>query len=253
MTTVGSAYTQLFGIGILWISFHCAGMCGPLLMGLDVSGAGRGQSPLRGAAQILLYQMGRGLTYAWLGGICGLIGSRLHAGFFRVSAGLALVLGLFTMMMALRRQIHLPRAELRMLGRREQGLWAKLAGKARRLLVELAYQPGPWRNLALGAAMGFLPCMITIWALGLAALCGSPLDGALLMLLLVCLTTPVLLTVTLLPHVLPWRQRLRFLAPYLPMLSGLWLVLVGGAGLGLWPHVHASVSFFHRHFMVMFF
>ena len=60
----------------------------------------------------------------------------------------------------------------------------------------------PLRDLALGAVMGFLPCMIVLWALGLSALTGSALHGAAIMLILVALTTPVLLGVTLLPRVL---------------------------------------------------
>ena len=38
MSGIDSAYTQIFSVGVLWISIHCAGMCGPLLIGFDVAG-----------------------------------------------------------------------------------------------------------------------------------------------------------------------------------------------------------------------
>ena len=98
----------------------------------------------------------------------------------------------------------------------------------------------PLRELALGAMMGFLPCMIPAWALSQAALTGSPLHGALVMLLLVGLTTPILLVATQLPRLLlrlpPLLQngcRHCFICA-----PGMWLILVGGAGVSLWPHAH---------------
>jgi hypothetical protein len=51
---ITSAYAQLFALGLPWISFHCAGMCGTLLISMDVAGLGRGHGPLRGAAILVL-------------------------------------------------------------------------------------------------------------------------------------------------------------------------------------------------------
>ena len=49
------------------------------------------------------------------------------------------------------------------------------------------------RAFCLGILMAFLPCMLVFWCLGLAASASHPFDGALLMALLVVMTTPVLL------------------------------------------------------------
>ena len=80
--------------------------------------------------------------------------------------------------------------------------------------------------------------MIVVWALSLAATTGSVLQGAQVMWLLVAMTT-----VPLLPAVV--GVRLAMLATKAPRLmrlpqlvSGVWLVLVGLAGLGVIEHQH---------------
>ena len=74
-----AAYAQLLSVGLLWISFHCAGMCGTLLIGFDVAGAARGASVPRGALSLLTYQLGRAGTAA---GHIGLIMMICKSGLF---------------------------------------------------------------------------------------------------------------------------------------------------------------------------
>lgn len=252
MIAVPSAYTQLLGLGLLWVSFHCAGMCGPLLIGLDVAGAARGLSAWRGALRVLAYQGGRALTYAWLGGACGLVGARLDGWFTRATALLAMLVGLLSIVRLLRRR-RAGGAPVKL--RRPARLpLPALAAPLRRLISRLAASRSPLYAMALGSIMGFLPCMLVVWALGLAALTGSAGQGALLLLLLVAMTTPVLLCLGLLPRLALLCPRGRaVIAPYLPALSGVWLFLCGGAAAGLWPHAHLGISLLGRHFMVMFF
>ena len=251
MIAVPSVYTQLLGLGVLWVSFHCAGMCGPLLIGFDVAGAARGLSAWRGALRVLAYQGGRALTYAWLGGACGLLGARLDGWFTQATALLAMLLGLLTIV-----RLLLPRgsgAPVK-LRRSAQSPLHTFVAPLRRLLGRLAASRSPLYALALGSIMGFLPCMLVVWALGLAALTGSSGQGALVMLLLVVMTTPVLLCLGLLPRMaLVWPRGRAVIAPYLPALSGIWLFLCGGAAAGLWSHAHVGISLLGRHFMVMIF
>ena len=75
------------------------------------------------------------------------------------------------------------------------------------------------------------------------------------MLLLVVLTTPVLLVSTQLPRLfamLPASVRV-MLPKLLPAVSGLWLILLGGAGLSLWSHVHIGFSLLGKPLMLMIF
>jgi sulfite exporter TauE/SafE len=142
---------------------------------------------------------------------------------------------------------------LRSLRRPAAAPWASLLAPARQLLARLAAQRTLLAGVALGSLMGFLPCMFVLWALGLCATTASPLHGALIMVLLVAMTTPVLFAVTLLPRLLIRRRAGSWLAARLPALSGLWLLLAGGAALGLWPHAHAGVSLLGRGFLIMLF
>ena len=91
MSALPAAYLHVLSLGLLWTSTHCASMCGPLLCGLHIGGAqpGARTSVQRGFLGVLVYQAGRSLTYAWLGGLAGLIG----AGLSRVFTAAGGVLG----------------------------------------------------------------------------------------------------------------------------------------------------------------
>jgi uncharacterized protein len=52
-------------------SFHCVGMCGPIALALPVGG----KSPIEKAISVLLYNLGRASSYAFMGLIFGLLGS----------------------------------------------------------------------------------------------------------------------------------------------------------------------------------
>ena len=69
-------FMQLLGVGFVWISLHCAEMCGPIVLGLDLgdSMAYREWDSLRkidkfrhSAKHITAYQVGRSITYAIIG------------------------------------------------------------------------------------------------------------------------------------------------------------------------------------------
>lgn len=254
-----SAYAQVLGLGVLWTSIHCIGMCGPLLSGFDIAGVLRGRSRWRGVLGVLSYQAGRGLTYAWLGGLAGLIGAGLAQVTTLAASVLALFGGTALLGYALRQlsQQATPLVVIRTAPQTESNtpIITRVLSYSRRALLPLLASQHPLRELALGALMGFLPCMIPAWVLSQAALTGSPLHGALVMLLLVVLTTPVLLVSTQLPRLfamLPASVRV-LLPKLLPAVSGLWLILLGGAGLSLWSHVHIGFSLLGKPLMLMIF
>lgn len=253
MTPLHPAYAHVLSLGILWTSVHCASMCGPLLCGLRIGGAHPSQrtSAVQGLRGVLLYQLGRSLTYAWLGGLAGLIGAGLGRIFTTAGGTLALLFGAALIFSALR-----SRQQLVQLGTRPRtNLATQALTAARSLFLPLLTSAHPLRELTLGALFGFLPCMIPAWALGQAALTGSPFHGAVIMLLLVLLTTPVLLVTTQLPRLglaLPGRVR-SGITRILPVISGVWLMLIGGAGLGLWSHQHIGIALLGRPFMMMLF
>lgn len=264
--TLPPAYAQVLGLGLFWTSVHCVGMCGPLLSGLDIAGVMRGRTRWQGVLGVLSYQAGRGLTYAWLGSLAGLLGAGLAHAAQTGGAVLAIVAGVALCGLALRglrprpgvTEHADPLVPLRakpVMSLSPAVVVQYVLAQAKRSLLPLLASRHPLRELALGALGGLLPCMIPAWALSQAALTGSPLHGALVMLLLVALTTPILLLATQLPRlllVLP--DRLRSALPYLLYaLSGSWMILVGGAGLNLWQHAHVGFSIGGHPLLMMLF
>lgn len=249
MSPLPPAYAHVLSLGLVWTSLHCASMCGPLLCGLQIGGArpGATTSTRRGLLGVIAYQSGRGLTYAWLGGLAGLVGAGLRQVFTAAGGVLALALGAALIFSVLRAQQTALRSRSQLVPLRRPSaasITAAALQRTRMLLMPLLSSTHPLREVALGGLMGFLPCMIPAWALGQAATTGSPLHGAAVMLLLVLLTTPVLLLTTQLPRLgwaLPPALRRR-VTRFLPLVSGVWLLLVGGAGVGLWPHRHLGVT-----------
>ncbi|MCA9513310.1 MAG: sulfite exporter TauE/SafE family protein [Myxococcales bacterium] len=254
------AYAQLLSVGLVWISFHCAGMCGPLLVGFDVSGAARGWSVPKGAGAILLYQSGRAVTYVALGALAGTIGVGLEYAIGPAGAVFSLIFGGAVLLYALRPKRQVARRVTTRLEQRaaaasgepapREPLMDRVARALPRLLHPIAATPGIGRTFLLGAVMGLLPCMIVGWAIGLAATTASPLHGAGVMLLLVLMTTPVLLGVTLLPRVLR-RLRVPHLQRILMGISGVWLLMVGLAGLKVISHLHLPIELFGDHYQMM--
>ena len=186
----GSAYAQLLGLGAILILGHCAGMCGPLIMSFRF-GLKRNHDEgrlVRACGQLGLYQLGRLLVYASFGalagGLAGFVGDGLAE---TIRAGMpAIVLTVAAAFLILAWHSW----------RGARGAVAREPGRILRAGLSLRerWQGRPWRYaFGLGALMAFLPCAIPLWTLGLAAVTGSALHGALLMALLVVMTTPALL------------------------------------------------------------
>ncbi len=244
------AVAQLIGVGVLWMSVHCVGMCGPLLLGLDVPGTARGGSAVGGVGRMLLYQSGRALTYAAIGAVAGAVGAGLEAISTSAGAVLAIAMGAYALLHAHGVQLRRPGAAVVQIGA-PPSLTSRLVMLVRPLLQT----QHPLRPFLLGVALGLLPCMIALWALGLAALTSSPMWGAVVMLTLVGLTTPLLVSLAALssliarvpPAVRGAWQRIS------TTLAGAWLVLVGLAALDVIDHVHIPLRLFGRGLTLMLF
>lgn len=201
---------QLYGVlgaqGLLWVLGHCPAMCGPLVIALRFHG-------IRG---VLAYQAGKALVYAALGAGAGVVGGvtilvlREYAPWLLGATALLMVgLGLHSFF-----------------GRGVTG--AQVPGWLARAVQRWSSSPstGVLRVMVLGALLAFLPCAVVVWALGLAVASASPLHGALLMVGLVLLNTPVLVAAHLLGAA-AWlaglRRRLRWLPALGLLAAGAWL------------------------------
>lgn len=234
------ALTQLASVGILWVAFHCAGMCGPIVGGVVGGGA---PSTVQATLGLLRYQLGRATGLGVLGAIVGSAGAVVGDVFARATAAFALVMAA-VLLVGLLPQGAAP--DVRLSSLRRRGLRDRVDDVVARASGGLARLAGRVRGrpYLFGVAMSFLPCMIVVWALSLAATSGSASHGAQVMWLLVLMTT-----VPLLPAVVGVRLALLTTkAPWLPRLpqlvSGVWLVLVGLAGLGVIEHQHVVAHVF---------
>lgn len=253
--TLPAAYSQLLGVGVLWIALHCAGMCGPIVVGLDVAGSRCGTGPGGGLLRLLAYQGGRAITYSLLGATAGLVGAGLKTALTGGGGVLTVVLGLGTLGYALRPRRRSAMTEVVQIGRQPPRSIAERAlAVVRTRLLPLTSQADLSSRIMLGAVLGLMPCMITLWALGLAASTTSPIHGAGVMVLLVVLTTP---TLALASAAGRWLRRLSprvvvKLQRGLLVLSGVILVLAGLAALDVIDHAHLGFMAGGRHYMVMF-
>jgi sulfite exporter TauE/SafE len=253
---------QLVTVGFLWVTIHCAGMCGPIVAGLN-AGTLEHRDPdtdpddsllKRGAINIFAYQIGRAVTYAVMGALAGLLGASLEAAILEIGRIAALLAGGGLILagvgtMPLIRRLLSSTASTSVFG----GITSRLGRVARRL-TDLIPASGRLRIALFGAVMGFLPCMLMFWVLALAASTAQPLAGAGLMVGLVIMTTPVLLLAGSSPLLASGRlKRWSGVIRSGAMIgSGLWLTLIGMAHNGWISHQKIIFELADRSFTIMF-
>jgi sulfite exporter TauE/SafE len=166
----GALAVPLFLAGLVGSAVHCAGMCGPFVIGQVMADAGKataryGEWRRLGSAALLPYHLGRLTTYTALGAAAGASTALFAAtSAFAWISGFLLVLGAVLMLsQAVGLAIHAPQAMTGVLVR-----WAR----------PFSSPAGPMARYALGVVLGFLPCGLIYGALGMAASTGSPLAGA---------------------------------------------------------------------------
>lgn len=226
---MSAAFLQILSLGFVWVFLHCSPMCGPIVSGLNLG------KQLHPAAGLLLYQTGRGFMYAFFGGLAGYFGASMVVapwwGWILVGfMGLLLLSKLFP------RVLDFDQTTPRFLIRATS--WAQ------------QMSPIP-RATLLGVIFAFLPCMLTIWALTLAAGTQSVVEGAGVMLTLVAMTTLPLLTVSWGIHRV-FKGAQRQVTVFLLGLSFLWTLLVTLAANEWIPHQHWIFEFQGKSYTLMF-
>ena len=206
-------------------SLHCAGMCGPLAIGLPSPGPSLG-SFISGR---LAYNIGRIITYCCLGLVFGLIGKALWlAGLQRwlsISLGIILLAGLF----ASRRLI----------------LWRPITLVVEQLKKRMSFLLRQRSQLSLGLLgllNGLLPCGL-VYVAGAGALgTGGILKGVAYMFLFGLGTAPMMLAISLSRNLVPisLRLKLRRAIPVSIFLMATLLIL-RGMSLGI-PYVSPDLA-----------
>lgn len=184
-----SSLFSFFGLGLLAGLSSCAALVGGIILSMSKQWSdlySKEQTTVQKLQPHIMFNIGRVASYAVLGGVLGIIGSRLQISFQFTSF---LVIAISFLMMAL---------GLQMLGvkafRRFQFALPK---SATRYIANENNFKGKQMPFIMGALTFFLPCGFTITAQGMALLSGSAVQGSLIMGAFALGTVPSLLFIGL--------------------------------------------------------
>lgn len=190
----------LFLAGLAGSPAHCAAMCGPFVLGQVSDRLARVPATRLGATtrlrsgMLLPYHCGRLVSYAGLGAAVGALGSGLVTVPWLAWTAAALLLGAAFSFLAAALRNLVPAFD-RLLPRGGAGFALPIARLTRGIDTTT-----PLGGLALGLALGFLPCGFLYTALAVAAGTAAPLSGALAMLAFGAGTMPSLIVVGVAGH-----------------------------------------------------
>jgi sulfite exporter TauE/SafE len=177
---------SLFLAGLGGSLLHCAGMCGPFVLGQVAADAARADQygewrRLAGAA-LAPYHLGRVTTYTVLGGLAGGVTALFtSATSFTWIGSVLLVVGAIVLL-------------LQAFGIATSTGWSVGPALAR-IAAPLSSSHRSLARYALGVVLGFLPCGLIYGSLGVAAGTGSVWHGALAMASFAAGTVPALVVV----------------------------------------------------------
>ncbi len=205
-------------------SFHCIGMCGPIAVALPIGN----KSWANRAFGVLLYNLGRTVTYGILGGIFGLLGKGIQMAGFQQWA--SILLGAVMILSVL--------FPVFFKGSLNFDKW--LTGYAGRLI-------GSFRNLfgkssksnllIIGLLNGLLPCGLVYVAIAGAINTNDFVNGIAFMVMFGFGTIPIMMSVSLLGNLIGsgFKQKMNKVIPVFIVILGI-LFILRGLSLGI-PYV----------------
>ena len=215
-------YTALT-IGLIG-SFHCIGMCGPIAVALPVGN----RSWSGKVIGVLLYNLGRAVTYGVLGAAFGLLGKGIEmAGFQQWASILIGVVMILSVLFPVFFKGNLNVDQLL------TGYAARLIAKFRVLFGRSSYK----NLLVIGLLNGLLPCGLVYVAVAGAINTNDVINGILFMVIFGFGTIPVMMSVTLLGNIIsqPLRKKMNKVIPVFIVVLGI-LFILRGLSLGI-PYI----------------
>lgn len=197
-------------------SFHCLGMCGPIVAALPLHGNTLAQKIYGGT----LYNLGRTVTYGIMGAIFGLLGQGLElVGFQQV---VSVVMGALMVISVLfpslfRNQVDLTKSSF------------KLVGKLKKSISNMFSVRSFQSLFIIGLLNGLLPCGLVYIALAGALATGNAATGTLYMVLFGLGTIPMLLALGVAGNMVSAqaRKKINRLIPVLVVIVGIFFILRG--------------------------
>lgn len=197
-------------------SLHCIGMCGPLSLALPVHHL----SKLSRFFSLLLYQLGRVVTYSLIGLAIGFAGRRIYIAGFQQA--FSIVMGSIVLLLAVFYFINKTGIHISFFNKFYIGV-QKLVGQA------LRSSKGPLGFFLVGMANGLLPCGMVYVAMAAALSFSTVSESTGFMAFFGAGTLPMMMLVAYAGQVI--KPQLRFslqkAVPYLITLMGIVLVLRG--------------------------
>jgi sulfite exporter TauE/SafE len=210
-------------------SLHCIGMCGPIAIALPVPDS----SNLSFFTGRILYNLGRVVTYSFLGAILGLLGGRIAlAGAQQI---VSIILGVVIIIAVL-----LPQKYKNFFA--QHPLIKKLAQPLKENIGVL-FRKGTFSAMFLiGILNGFLPCGLVYVALAGAIASGDAISGAAVMILFGLGTVPAMFAATIFGKFINVgiRTKIRKAVPVLALLLGV-IFILRGMNLGI-PYISPKLS-----------
>jgi len=217
-----------FFIGLVG-SLHCIGMCGPIAIALPVPDSNN----LSFFTGRILYNLGRVVTYSFLGAVLGLLGGRIAlAGAQQV---VSIILGVVIIISVL-----LPQKYKNYFA--QHPLIQKLA-QPLKANIGMLFKKGTFSAMFLiGILNGFLPCGLVYVALAGAIASGDAISGAAVMILFGLGTVPAMFAATIMGKFINVgiRTKIRKAVPVLAIILGV-IFILRGMSLGI-PYISPKLS-----------
>jgi sulfite exporter TauE/SafE len=209
-----------FVIGIIG-SVHCVGMCGPIVLVLPGEASEKG----RFFFSRILYNLGRALTYAFMGLVIGFVGQSIALAGYQQWLGI--IAGVLMIVSVL-----LPTKAARSI--LPTGLYDRALAAVKSRLGRLLGNSSRSSLFTIGILNGFLPCGLVYMALAGSLAMGSALGGAAYMFLFGLGTLPLLFVVSYAGTLLTvgFRRKITRFLPVGVIILGL-LFILRGLSLGI--------------------
>ncbi len=200
----------------LFGSLHCVGMCGPIALALPVQTESRVTMVLK----LMLYNLGRTVTYVFLGVLIGLLGEGLFLAGMQKWLSIALGISLLVIV------IFSINVENRLL---KSPFWGRAFLSVKVLLGKLLKSKSAPALFRTGIINGFLPCGLVYMAVVGAVSMGDLMDSAFYMLLFGLGTLPLMLLTAVTGQLagLKWRNGMKKLFPVFVTAVALLLIYRG--------------------------
>ncbi len=210
-------------------SLHCIGMCGPIAVALPIGQDSRITYTIGRFA----YNIGRTITYAVLGLICGFVGQTIIMSDYQ--QGLSIALGVIILIAVFTPSKYTGK----LVGSTGN---SRLFAKLKSLWGRMFSKSSVGALFVVGILNGFLPCGLVYLALAGSIATGSPQKGAIYMGLFGLGTLPVMMAISLLGTMigLKFRQRLKRLVPVAAVCLAV-LFILRGMSLGI-PYVSPKIT-----------